>query len=82
MMTICRLIGMPRPATNRFVIWLICSVASAATLSREPVPWAPDIPNGLSLGAIVLILGVTAAASLAKVRRDERAAVTTGEPTD
>ncbi|WP_421741566.1 TerC family protein [Cellulomonas sp.] len=53
----------------------------------EPVAWAPDIPIWLSLSAIVLILGVTAIASLAKARVDERRAVTVpeepvAEPTD
>jgi tellurite resistance protein TerC len=51
----------------------------------EPVAWAPEVPIGVSLGAIVLILGVTAVASLLKVRHDQRAAVTTpatDEPTD
>ena len=32
----------------------------------------PDIPIGVSLGAIVLILGVTTVASLWKARRDAR----------
>jgi tellurite resistance protein TerC len=41
----------------------------------EPVAWAPEIPIWASLLAIVLILGVTAGASIAKSRRDERAAV-------
>jgi tellurite resistance protein TerC len=41
----------------------------------EPVAWAPEIPIWLSLSAIVLILGVTAAASLLKVRLDRRTAV-------
>ncbi|KQS97382.1 TerC family protein [Cellulomonas sp. Leaf395] len=48
----------------------------------EPVAWVPEIPIGVSLGAIVAILGSTAIASIIKVRRDERAAVTAGEPTD
>jgi tellurite resistance protein TerC len=49
----------------------------------EPVAWAPDIPIWLSLSSIVLILGVTAVASIVKVRRDERRAVTVpAEPTD
>ena len=48
----------------------------------EPVAAVPEIPIGVSLGAIVVILGVTAIASIVKVRHDERAAVTTGEPTD
>ena len=34
---------------------------------------APEIPIGVSLGAIVLILGVTTIASLAKSRRDPQA---------
>ena len=38
----------------------------------EPVPWAPDVPTSVSLAAIVLILGVTTVASLAKTRRDAR----------
>jgi len=41
----------------------------------ESVAWAPEIPIWLSLSAIVLILGVTAVASIAKVRHDERTAV-------
>ncbi|HEX5532269.1 MAG TPA: TerC family protein [Actinomycetales bacterium] len=40
----------------------------------EPVPWAPDIPIWLSLTVIVGTLAVTAVASLAKTRRDDRAA--------
>lgn len=39
----------------------------------EPVPWAPEVPTSVSLAAIVLILGVTTVASLAKSRRDARA---------
>ena len=35
---------------------------------------APDIPISVSLGAIVVILGVTTVASLLKTRRDEQAA--------
>ena len=45
----------------------------------EPVAWVPEIPIGVSLGAIVVILGVTAVASIIKVRRDERAGVTATE---
>ncbi len=45
----------------------------------EPVEWAPDIPTLVSLGAIVVILGVTAVASLAVSSR--RARSTEGEPT-
>ncbi|RYJ01398.1 MAG: TerC family protein, partial [Actinomycetales bacterium] len=41
----------------------------------EPVAWAPEIPIWMSLGAIVLILGVTAVASLIKSRHDERVAL-------
>ncbi|WP_307802448.1 TerC family protein [Cellulomonas fengjieae] len=41
----------------------------------EPVAWAPDIPIWLSLSAIVIILGATAVASIAKVRHDERRGV-------
>jgi tellurite resistance protein TerC len=40
----------------------------------EHVEWAPDIPISVSLGAIVVILGVTTVASLLKTRRDNRAA--------
>ncbi|KMM46852.1 tellurium resistance protein TerC, partial [Cellulomonas sp. A375-1] len=42
----------------------------------EPVAWAPEIPIWASLLSIVVILGTTAAASLAKSRRDERRALT------
>ncbi|NUU19657.1 TerC family protein [Cellulomonas humilata] len=45
----------------------------------EPVAWAPEIPIWLSLSAIVLILGVTAVASIVKTRVDERRAVTAPE---
>jgi tellurite resistance protein TerC len=38
----------------------------------EPVSAAPDIPISVSLGAIVVILGVTTVASLCKSRRDAR----------
>jgi tellurite resistance protein TerC len=41
----------------------------------EHVGWAPDIPIWLSLVVIVGTLAVTAAASLVKTRRDERATV-------
>ena len=41
----------------------------------EHVAWAPDIPIWLSLVVIVGTLAVTAVASLAKSRRDERALV-------
>jgi tellurite resistance protein TerC len=41
----------------------------------EHVGWAPDIPIWLSLVVIVGTLAVTAVASLAKTRRDERAPV-------
>jgi len=41
----------------------------------EHVSWAPDIPIWLSLLVIVGTLAVTAVASLAKTRRDERATV-------
>jgi tellurite resistance protein TerC len=40
----------------------------------EPFHGVPDIPISISLGAIVLILGVTTIASLLKTRRDARAA--------
>jgi tellurite resistance protein TerC len=36
------------------------------------IEWAPDVPISVSLGAIVLILGVTTVASLWKSRRDAR----------
>jgi tellurite resistance protein TerC len=39
----------------------------------EHIEWAPDIPIAVSLGAIVLILGVTTVASLLKTRSDRRA---------
>ncbi|UJP39056.1 TerC family protein [Cellulomonas palmilytica] len=42
----------------------------------EPVSWAPEIPIWLSLVAIVVILGTTAAVSLMKSARDARAALT------
>jgi tellurite resistance protein TerC len=35
----------------------------------EPIPWAPEIPILVSLGAIVLILGVTTVASLVASKR-------------
>ena len=38
----------------------------------EHIEWAPELPIWLSLGAIVVILGVTTVASLAKTRRDAR----------
>jgi tellurite resistance protein TerC len=41
----------------------------------EHVEWAPEIPIWLSLGVILVTLGVTTVASLAKTRRDERLAV-------
>jgi tellurite resistance protein TerC len=44
----------------------------------EPVGWAPDIPIWLSLVVIVGTLAVTAAASLAKTRRDGRRAAVNG----
>ena len=44
----------------------------------EPYHGVPDIPISVSLGAIVLILGVTTVASLLKTRRDARV---TGGPT-
>ena len=40
----------------------------------EPIHGVPDIPITVSLGAIVLILGVTTVASLLKTRRDARPA--------
>ena len=39
----------------------------------EHIEWAPDIPISVSLGAIVVILGVTTVASLWKTRRDDKA---------
>jgi tellurite resistance protein TerC len=39
----------------------------------EHIEWAPDIPISVSLGAIVVILGVTTVASLWKSKRDARA---------
>jgi tellurite resistance protein TerC len=36
------------------------------------IEWAPDVPISVSLGAIVVILGVTTVASLWKSRRDAR----------
>jgi tellurite resistance protein TerC len=36
------------------------------------IEWAPDVPISVSLGAIVIILGVTTVASLWKSRRDAR----------
>ncbi|WP_456847316.1 TerC/Alx family metal homeostasis membrane protein [Cellulomonas sp. P5_C6] len=44
----------------------------------EPIAWAPEIPIWVSLCTIVLILGVTAVASLLKVRHDERIAEAQG----
>ena len=44
----------------------------------EHVGWAPDIPIWLSLVVIVATLAVTAAASLAKTRRDGRRAAISG----
>jgi tellurite resistance protein TerC len=44
----------------------------------EHVGWAPDIPIWLSLVVIVGTLAVTAAASLAKTRRDGRRSAVTG----
>ncbi len=40
--------------------------------SGEPVEWAPEIPVSVSLGVIVVVLGVTAAASLAVDRRERQ----------
>ena len=49
----------------------------------EPIHGVPDIPITVSLGAIVLILGVTTVASLLKTRRDARTAgVTPTAPID
>ena len=39
----------------------------------EPLHGVPDIPISVSLGAIVVILGITTVASLLKTRRDARA---------
>jgi tellurite resistance protein TerC len=44
----------------------------------QPVEGAPDIPISVSLGSIVLILGVTTVASLWKSRRDATSAGSTG----
>ncbi len=41
----------------------------------QPIKSVPDIPISVSLGAIVLILGVTTVASLAKSHREARAGV-------
>ena len=38
----------------------------------EPVAWAPEVPIWFSLAAIVVILGVTALASVARSRRHAR----------
>ena len=38
----------------------------------EHIGWAPEIPITVSLGAIVVILGITTVASLWKTRKDER----------
>ena len=38
----------------------------------EHIEWAPEIPIAVSLGAIVVILGITTVASLWKTRKDER----------
>ena len=38
----------------------------------QHIEWAPDVPISVSLGAIVVILGVTTVASLWKSRRDAR----------
>ncbi|QTE31123.1 TerC family protein [Pengzhenrongella sicca] len=40
----------------------------------EPVGWAPDLPIGISLGAILGTLVVTAVASILKSRHDDRVA--------
>ncbi|MGN8246199.1 TerC family protein [Cellulomonas soli] len=45
----------------------------------QPVSGLPEISIGVSLAAIVVILSVTTAASLARSRRDERAAAAAGE---
>ncbi|MEP6855919.1 MAG: TerC family protein [Pedococcus sp.] len=38
----------------------------------QHIEWAPDIPISVSLGAIVVILGVTTVASLLKTRKDDQ----------
>ena len=38
----------------------------------QHIEWAPEIPISVSLGAIVVILGVTTVASLLKTRKDDR----------
>jgi tellurite resistance protein TerC len=48
----------------------------------QPVHGAPDISIGVSLGAIVLILGVTTVASLVKSARDARAAAAVADATE
>jgi tellurite resistance protein TerC len=45
----------------------------------QPLHGVPDIPISVSLGAIVLILGVTTVASLWKTRRDARLEVAAGD---
>ena len=52
-----------RPARERAALRSTAASRSSA---------APDIPISVSLGAIVVILGVTTVASLAKSRRDAR----------
>jgi tellurite resistance protein TerC len=44
----------------------------------QPITGVPDIPISVSLGAIVVILGVTTVASLWKSRRDARAELASG----
>lgn len=50
----------------------------------QNVGWAPELPIWVSLGAIILILGVTTVASAAKTRRDARHVATSDQvvPTD
>ena len=45
------------------------------------IEWAPDVPISVSLGAIVVILGVTTIASLWRSRRDARLEAASSGPT-
>ncbi|MEO7447940.1 MAG: TerC family protein [Humibacillus sp.] len=47
----------------------------------QPFEWVPDIPISVSLGAIILILGVTTGASLLKTRSDRKRDTGTGTGT-
>ncbi|MCB2175210.1 MAG: TerC family protein [Actinomycetales bacterium] len=48
----------------------------------RPVAWAPEIPTLASLGVIVAVLGIAAAASLVRTRRDADDARLAGVDTD